>query len=349
MKEFSKVIIKWYRANRRNLPWRETSDPYKIWLSEVILQQTRVNQGLPYYIRFTTAFPTVADLARASEETVLRLWQGLGYYSRARNLHKCAKLVATKYNQHFPPTYEEIISLPGIGPYTAAAIASIAFHEKVAVVDGNVYRVLARLFGVDLDISSTEGKKHFQNLATELLSDLHPGDHNQAVMEFGATLCTPLNPRCTECPFSGTCVAFRNDLVTSLPVKERKLKKRTRFLYYFIFRDRKKIAMRKRTDRDIWHGLYEFLLVESSSDNDLAGIIKSKPLLAKVARQHFRDAGSIRHVLSHQLLLIRFFEVDVAPKRELLQAEGLSLVSSRQVEELPKPVAITRYLSQNPK
>jgi A/G-specific adenine glycosylase len=349
VKEFSKVIIEWYRENRRALPWRESHDPYRIWLSEVILQQTRVNQGLPYYISFTNEFPSVIDLARAPEDRVLRLWQGLGYYSRARNLHKCAKVVAEKYNGQFPSTYEELITLPGIGPYTAAAIASIAFNEKVAVVDGNVFRVLARIFGIDLDISSNEGKRHFQQLANELISKDHPGDHNQAVMEFGATHCTPVNPKCTSCPFSRKCVAYKKELVAMLPVKEKKLKKRTRYFYYFILRDNKKIAMRKRDARDIWNGLYEFMLIESPADRKPIEIVKSNPLLS--LKPHMvRETGAIRHVLTHQLLIIRFFEVEVdialLTKKRLLP-DGLAFISLKQAEKFPKPIAITRYLEQN--
>jgi A/G-specific adenine glycosylase len=349
VKDFSKVIVEWYRENRRTLPWRESNDPYRIWLSEVILQQTRVNQGLPYYISFTNAFPSVIDLANASEDNVLRLWQGLGYYSRARNLHKGAKVVAEDYNGRFPSSFDKLITLPGIGPYTAAAIASIAFNEKVAVVDGNVFRVLARIFGIDLDISSNEGKRHFQQLANKLISEEHPGDHNQAVMEFGATHCTPLNPKCTTCPFNKKCIAFKKDLVSLLPVKEKKLKKRTRHFYYFILRDKNKIAMRKRNGRDIWNGLYEFFLIESTVDRTAGDLMKTDPLLTALKKVKVHDAGSVRHVLTHQLLIIRFFEIEV--DREHLAKKGLipdtlTFVSMKQAEDFPKPIAITRFLQQ---
>ncbi|HZY78605.1 MAG TPA: A/G-specific adenine glycosylase [Cyclobacteriaceae bacterium] len=340
MKDFSNDIIEWYKENRRLLPWRETKDPYCIWLSEVILQQTRVNQGLPYYLRFIDAFPTVKDLARAPEDTVLRLWQGLGYYSRARNLHRCAKVVTENYNGVFPSTFEELVHLPGIGSYTAAAIASIAFNQEVAVVDGNVYRVLARLFGVATDISSTEGKKYFFELANELISSKHPGDHNQAVMEFGATHCTPAQPKCDSCVFVKKCVAFNKGLVDQLPVKERKIKKKTRYFYYFIFRDGNKIAMKKRTGRDIWNGLYEFHLIESAVDKGVDEVKKSDPLLDRVI---VKEAGSIRHILTHQVLHIRFFEAENLTKNKKL-FEGLSFVSLKKAGEMPKPIAITRYL-----
>ncbi|MEI9919178.1 MAG: A/G-specific adenine glycosylase [Bacteroidota bacterium] len=345
MKDFSIGIIEWYEENRRNLPWRETKNPYKIWLSEVILQQTRVNQGLPYYLKFVETFPSVIDLANAAEDSVLRLWQGLGYYSRARNLHRCAKVITEKYDGIFPSTFEELLQLPGIGSYTAAAIASIAFDRKVAVVDGNVYRVLARLFGVAKDISSTEGKKYFWELANELISPDRPGDHNQAVMEFGATHCTPLAPKCGTCPFNKKCVALSRDMVGQLPVKEKKISKRTRYFYYFILRDGNRIAMKKRTARDIWNGLYEFHLVEAESNKKLTQLVKNDKLLALLKGVH--EAGSIRHVLTHQVLEIRFFEAaaeNLTKHKKLLG--DLSFVSMKKAQNMPKPIAITRYLEK---
>jgi A/G-specific adenine glycosylase len=347
VKDFSNDIIEWYHENRRTLPWRDTKDPYRIWLSEVILQQTRVNQGLPYYLRFVDTFPAVKDLANAPEDTVLRLWQGLGYYSRARNLHRCAKTVAEKYNGRFPGTFEELILFPGIGTYTAAAIASIAFNQKVAVVDGNVYRVLARVFGITKDISSTEGKSDFSELANKLVSAIHPGDHNQAVMEFGAMHCTPLQPKCPTCPFVKQCVAYNRNMVSQLPVKERKVGKRTRYFNYFILRDGRKIAMRKRTGRDIWNGLYEFYLIETDSEKKIGEILKKDPLPFKV--QEVKAAGSVKHVLTHQVLQIQFFEVAVS--KEIQEKNkglfgSLSFISANEVRDVPKPTAITRYLEK---
>lgn len=330
------------------MPWRNTKDPYCIWLSEVILQQTRVNQGLPYYLKFIEAFPTIKHLADASEDTVMRLWQGLGYYSRARNLHRCAKTVAEKYDGAFPSSFEELILLPGVGTYTAAAIASIAFNQKVAVVDGNVYRVLARIFGIAKDISSTDGKKYFWELANELIPQKDPGDHNQAVMEFGATHCTPLNPRCDSCVFAKNCVAFNRDMVHQLPVKEKKIVKRTRYFFYFILRDGKRVAMRKRTGRDIWNGLYEFHLVESQSEKKLTAIVKADALLS-LLKADVKEMGSIRHVLTHQTLHIRFFEISVASEfltKNKKLFDGLSFISLKKAGEMPKPIAITRYLEK---
>lgn len=343
MKDFSNDIIEWYHQNRRSLPWRNTKDPYRIWLSEVILQQTRVNQGLPYYLKFIEAFPTVKDLANSQENTVMRLWQGLGYYSRARNLHRCAKVITEKYDGRFPSSYEELILLPGIGSYTAAAIASIAFDRKVAVVDGNVYRVLARIFGITKDITSTEGKKRFWELANELISATDPGDHNQAVMEFGAMHCTPASPHCDSCPFARSCVAYNSNIVDQLPVKEKKISKRTRYFSYFILRNGKKIAMKKRTGRDIWNGLYEFHLVEADSEMKLTELVKKDKLLASL--KGITEAGSMRHVLTHQILEIRFFEVAAENLTKKEEALGdLSFISLKKAAEMPKPVAITKYL-----
>jgi len=346
VKHFSNDIIAWYHENHRSLPWRDTRDPYRIWLSEVILQQTRVNQGLPYYLKFIEAFPTVKDLAAAPENSVLRLWQGLGYYSRARNLHRCAKVVAEKYDGRFPATFEELVHLPGIGTYTAAAIASFAFNRKVAVVDGNVYRVLARIFGITNDIMSTEGKKIFAELANELISDKNPGDHNQAVMEFGAMHCTPVNPGCDTCPFAKNCIAYNRDMIAQLPVKERRINKKTRYFSYFILRNGNKVAMKKRTGRDIWNGLYEFHLVESAAEEKLTALVKKDRLLALLSDK-VKEVGSVKHVLTHQVLQIRFFEAivdqeNLTKNKELMG--DLSFISIKKAEEMPKPIAITKYL-----
>jgi A/G-specific adenine glycosylase len=346
VKYFSNDIIDWYHENRRTLPWRETKDPYRIWLSEVILQQTRVNQGLPYYLKFIEAFPSVIELANAPEDAVLRLWQGLGYYSRARNLHRCAKVVVEMYDGNFPSTFEALLQLPGVGSYTAAAIASIAFDRKVAVVDGNVYRVLSRMFGVTKDITSSEGKKHFWELANHIISD-RSGDHNQAVMEFGATHCTPLSPKCDTCLFATNCVAFNRNIVGQLPVKEKKITKRTRYFFYFILRNGNKIGLKKRTGRDIWNGLYEFHLVETESEKKLTQLVKKDRLVALL--KDVQEVGSARHILTHQVLEIRFFEALV--KKENLTKNkdmfsGFSFVSPEKAHEMPKPVAITRYLEK---
>jgi A/G-specific adenine glycosylase len=340
---FAATIIDWYNQNKRSLPWRETTDPYKIWLSEIILQQTRVAQGLPYYLRFIKKFPTVKSLARADEGDVLRLWQGLGYYSRARNLHKCAKRIVSEFKNEFPSTFIDLQKLPGVGPYTAAAIASIAFREQVAVVDGNVFRVLARIFGIELDITSNEAKNYFFKKANELISKDQPDLFNQAMMELGATWCTPKNPKCEECVFKKTCVAFKQERVALLPVKAKKAKVRKRFLHYIIIEEGKKIAMKKRETKDIWQGLYDFHLIETNK--------KSRPqtLLTEEFSNEFLSGaetfGPFKHILSHQELTIHFTWIKTR-KKQNLKKFSTSFYSSRQVGSLPKPIVITRFLEE---
>jgi A/G-specific adenine glycosylase len=340
---FAATIIDWYNQNKRALPWRETTDPYKIWLSEIILQQTRVVQGLPYYLRFIQKFPTVKSLAKAEEKEVLRLWQGLGYYSRARNLHRCAKTVVDEYESRFPSTFVGLQKLPGIGPYTAAAISSIAFREPVAVVDGNVFRVLARIFGIDLDITTSEGKNYFFKKANELIPKEQPDLFNQAMMELGATWCTPKNPKCDECIFKKSCVALKQGMVGMLPVKGKKIKVRKRYLHYVIFKQGKKIAMKKRESKDIWHGLYDFQLEESNRRQ------RPQAVLAKEFSDKLlvgaKTVGPIKHILSHQQLIIHFTWIKSKRKSEI-KNNSLSFYSSRQVAALPKPIVITRFLEE---
>ena len=250
MSDFSLLITDWYRLNYRNLPWRETKDPYLIWISEIILQQTRVDQGKNYYEKFKRNYPTVHDLARASEQEVLRDWQGLGYYSRARNLHASAQEISTKMKGHFPTCYDDIIKLKGVGSYTAAAISSIAFNEKQAVVDGNVYRVLSRVFDIETPIDSSTGKKQFQKLADELIIDEYPGEHNQAVMELGALICKPKSPECNICPLNGKCLALSNKTIDQRPIKVKKVKTRERYFQFLIFSNGESTVIEKRDDKD---------------------------------------------------------------------------------------------------
>ena len=273
MTDFHLLIDGWYRQNKRDLPWRTTRDPYFIWLSEIILQQTRVDQGMNYYLKFTRNYPTIRHLAEASEQEVLNDWQGLGYYSRARNLHQTAKYIHKELNSSFPESYEKIIKLKGIGPYTAAAIASFAFDEGVAAVDGNVYRVLSRIFDIDLPIDSTQGKKAFQELANSLIPTKNPGDFNQGMMEFGAMQCTPVNPKCEHCPFSERCLAKMHNTIAARPVKAKKTAVRNRYFYYFIFRETDRICIQKRTQKDIWQHLFEFPLLETADPQSDAHLI----------------------------------------------------------------------------
>jgi A/G-specific adenine glycosylase len=342
---FSKRIIDWYHSNHRQLPWRETHDAYKIWLSEIILQQTRVAQGLPYYMEFAKTFPTVFDLAKASEKKVLRLWQGLGYYSRARNLHACAKEIIKNFNGKFPDTFEELKKLPGVGPYTAAAVASIAFRENVAVVDGNVYRVLSRIFGIDKDITSDEGKKYFFSVANQLIDSKRPDVFNQAVMEFGALHCTPKAPKCADCIFLKNCEARRKNLQNVLPFKSKKQKVRARYFNYFVIGDGRKTFMRQRKGKDIWKGLYDFYLIETKRNQRPETLIDQDKILsgAKIVQR----AKAFTHILSHQKLKVKFVEVEktISTKEERLIKElGLKKFTASEISKLPKPILIERFL-----
>ena len=260
---FANQLVNWYNSNKRPLPWRETKDPYKIWLSEIILQQTRVSQGLPYYLKFMTEFPTIHDLAKANEQKVLSLWQGLGYYSRARNLHQCAIYISDKLGGKFPSSYLELLKLPGIGPYTAAAIASIAFGEAVPVVDGNVYRVLSRLFGIEADIGQSKNREIFYEHALQLIQNQDPDTFNQAMMEFGAMHCMPRNPLCEECFVSSECYANLHGKQESFPIKSKKIKVRKRYFNYIVFFFEDGLLMRERSEGDIWQGLNDFYCIES--------------------------------------------------------------------------------------
>ncbi len=343
-KFFSDRIIGWYKENHRVLPWRDTKNPYYIWLSEIILQQTRVAQGLPYYNAFVKSFPTVNHLAKASLEQVLHHWQGLGYYSRARNLHKCAKIVAEDFNGSFPNSYNELIKLPGIGPYTAAAIASIAFQEPVAVVDGNVFRVLSRIFEIEEDIASPQGKILFTKKANELIDAQQPDFFNQALMEFGALHCLPKNPGCDECIFSKQCGANQKGLQKILPVKSKKLKVKSRFFYYIILKTKGKILMKQRSEKDIWHGLYDFYLIETSKAVRSKKIIALDPLFKN--SEIISETKKVTHLLSHQKLHIKFIEVSLPGVKEfVLKKAGLKLFAQTRINSLPKPIIIQRYLN----
>ena len=288
---FAATLLQWFKNNGRSLPWRETKDAYAIWLSEVILQQTRIVQGMSYWERFMAQWPTVNDLAAATENEVLKAWQGLGYYSRARNLHTAARQVMELGG--FPQTFKELKTLKGVGDYTAAAIASIAFGEPVAVVDGNVYRVLSRYYGIETPIDSTEGKKEFQTLAQSLLPINEPADYNEAIMDFGATQCTPNSPHCSACPLCETCVAFREQRINELPVKSKKVKQRERHFTYIYIEYEGKIAIHQRGAGDIWQGLWEFPQEEYLTSSEDSAWKTEAQLLQK----------GVKHILTHQILL----------------------------------------------
>lgn len=314
--DFSAQLIAWYEENKRDLPWRNTTDAYIIWLSEIILQQTRVEQGKPYFYRFAEKYPTVADFAAASEDEVLRLWQGLGYYSRGRNMLKTAQLVQEQFAGNFPTSYNELIKLKGIGEYTAAAISSFSANETKAVVDGNVYRVLARYFGIDEPINSPKGKKMFQKLADEVLDVNRPALHNQAMMEFGAMLCKPKNPACGICPVRLGCEAFKTNATATLPVKLKNVKVKQRFFNYLLIFDEKKILMNKRSDNDIWANMYDLPLIETKE------LLEPVQIMALPEMQIFGkgntlkdNSGIIKHILTHQRLSIRFLILDKFPEK----------------------------------
>ena len=265
--QFSEKLIYWYSDNYRELPWRNTNNPYYIWLSEIILQQTRVEQGLPYFEKFVRLFPNISDLSNASEDEVLKAWEGLGYYSRARNLHYTAKYIDQELAGVFPNKHDEIIKLKGVGPYTAAAIASFAFKEKVPAIDGNVYRVLSRIFEIDDPIDTNAGKKQFKLISEELISKQQPDVYNQAMMELGATICLPKKPNCIQCLFHGNCGSSKQEKWKKRPIKSKKLVKRHRYFDYFVLQYNKHVYIKKRGDKDIWKGLYEFYLIESQTHN----------------------------------------------------------------------------------
>lgn len=313
--DFGDILIAWYEEYRRELPWRQTRDPYLIWISEVILQQTRVVQGLDYYNRFSARFPDVRSLAEAREDEVLKYWQGLGYYSRARNLHAAAREIVDRFGGKFPDRYEDVLSLKGIGEYTAAAVCSFAWDQPYAVVDGNVYRVLSRVFGIDLPIDSTEGKKIFAGLARELLPKGRPAIYNQAIMDFGALQCVPKSPSCLFCPLRDKCRAFASGKTGLLPVKQGKTVVKPRYFNYFHIRYQGKTLLAQRTAKDIWRNLYEFPLIETSEAAGFIDLEKKEEF-----RSLFREAGEIRllrsqgpfrHVLSHRIIHACFYEIEV--------------------------------------
>lgn len=340
---FSKLLLPWYHENHRALPWRETKDPYRIWLSEVMLQQTRVDQGLGYYLRFTQRWPTVEKLAAAHENEVLKEWQGLGYYSRARNLLKAAQQVVVGHGGKFPDEHADLLKLKGVGEYTAAAIASICFHRPTAVVDGNVYRVLARVFGIAIPIDSTAGRKQFKELAMKLLDAKHPGDHNQAVMELGATVCTPKSPDCMRCPLQAKCAAFATGTISLLPVKQSKTKTRDRFFNYLHIPAGKDIYMQQRTSKDIWTGLYELPLIESGKPMTKRAL---ETALGKAFGPDWCIVGqheAARHVLSHQLIHAIFWSV--VPPKNFTPPKEWERVPLMKLDKLAVPRLIERWIA----
>ncbi|WP_299826101.1 A/G-specific adenine glycosylase [uncultured Pontibacter sp.] len=346
---FPTSLIRWYNQNKRALPWRDTTNPYFIWLSEVILQQTRVAQGLPYYYKFIHTYPTVQHLAAAQQDEVLRLWQGLGYYSRARNMHHTAQQVVAQHGGNFPNKYEKLLKLKGVGSYTAAAIATFAFGERVAVLDGNVFRVLARVFGITDDIAAPASRKVFQKLADELVPADEPDVYNQAIMEFGAIQCTPVMPDCLFCPFQRTCFAFNHGMVQELPVKSKAKAARPRYFHYLVFEWQGQYYLRKRLEGDIWQGLYDFYLYESTDK-----VVDQTLLLQELngagipvqPAQIIPSAKTYKHILSHQKITAHFYLIKLKDKlhSNVEQEARLALYNPQKIDELPKPVLINNYL-----
>lgn len=345
-KWFSSKIIDWYRQNRRNLPWRNETDPYRIWLSEIILQQTQVVQGLPYYHRFIETFPAISHLAAAKEDEVLKLWQGLGYYSRARNLHAAAKQVMAAHNGVFPSDYPSIRALKGVGDYTAAAIGSFAFNIPRAVVDGNVYRLLSRVFGIKTPIDSTKGKKQFAELATRLLNARIPGLHNQAMMEFGSQYCRPRNPDCLNCTLQTKCRAYASGTVEKLPVKHKKINVKKRHFNYLVVCDGTgNVLIKRRQQKDIWQGLYDFPLVETAEEAGIDDLKQSriyKTIGGGGKNLIICRSRPYKHVLSHQVLLAKFYVLQI---KKVKPAEGFIKTRLNELEQYGMPVLIQKYLN----
>ncbi len=336
---FSNQLIFWYLQNKRDLPWRRLNDPYAIWLSEIIMQQTRIEQGLPYYLKFLDVFPTVFDLAKADELQVLKNWQGLGYYSRARNLHASAKWVAFENKGVFPDTYQGLLKLKGVGDYTASAIASICYNEATAVVDGNVFRVLARYFGLETPINTTQGQKEFKALAQELIDPKDPGTHNQALMEFGAIQCKPQSPNCNECPLNTSCFAFANMEVSRLPVKIKKQKIKKRYFNYLVLNGEKTL-LKKRTGKGIWENLFEFPLIESERTLTLEELLAHQQFNQVFTHyEHVRafNHEAILHKLSHQHLNVYFWIVKS-------NQDPVDAIPWDKFEAYPVPILIANFV-----
>lgn len=345
-------LLQWYHASKRVLPWRQTSDPYLIWVSEIILQQTRIDQGTAYYNRFINRFPTVFDLAGASEEEVLLHWQGLGYYSRARNLLKAAQTVAGQHHGKVPDTASKLLTLSGIGPYTSAAIASIAFGESAPAIDGNVMRVLSRYFSIQSPVNSTDLKKKCHAIVLEMMAEAHPGDVNQALMELGAMVCKPDNPSCHDCPVQHGCQAYGHNTQAAFPVKVLKNKPRQRYLTFLVLisyhAHKPYIIIRRRSDNDIWHGLFELPLIETSLEptNQLIEESVTWKNLIDNRKSDLQNSSYQRHQLTHQTLHCRFMREETGKSPVELADEGFQTIALEDLHKYAFPRVITRYFQQ---
>ncbi len=345
MNSFNQLIYKWFNANKRPLPWRKTKDPYKIWISEIILQQTRVVQGTEYYIRFINEFPTIHALASASEDKVLNVWQGLGYYTRARNLHSAAKFIVERLEGSFPESYEAILALKGIGAYTAAAISSIAFNLPYPAVDGNIYRLLSRYFGVTTPIDTNKGKKEIYEIAKKLIPQKNPGDHNQALMEFGALQCVPKSPDCNICLLAETCFAFLKNLQNDLPVKSKKTKQRNRYFYYCLIEDGDSILFEKRLENDIWKNLYQFPLLETKKELTDEEIMRKRLPFLPDGKINLKTVSPVKkHILSHQVIYARLLHVE--QNKIKFHNEHFIQINKKDIYKFAVPRLIEEFLNE---
>lgn len=344
MHPFSEELLKWYEVNKRELPWRSTTNPYKIWLSEIILQQTRVEQGMDYYLAFVETYPTVHHLAKASEQEVLKMWEGLGYYSRARNLHFTAKYIQAELKGIFPKTYAELLSLKGVGKYTAAAIASFAYGEAVPAIDGNVYRVLSRVFAEYEIINTSRAEKLFRELAMQLLPKDDAGGFNQAMMELGAIVCKPKNPNCQACPVAVRCWAKAEQKQTELPVKKSAIKVRNRYFHYFILTDEQQILLKKREGKDVWKHLYEFPLLEKEAATlaDCSVFLHKELGIQTPTLRQFNPQPTV-HKLSHQHLHITFWEVSGIVQNQ----KNYTAVSKLSLSDYPMPIVLAKFIASH--
>lgn len=343
---FQSEIIKWYKLNKRELPWRNTTDAYVIWLSEIILQQTRVEQGLPYFYRFLENYPTVKDFAKASETQILKLWQGLGYYSRGRNMLFTAKQILEMHNGTFPVAYAELIKLKGIGEYTAAAISSFSNNESKAVLDGNVFRVLSRYFGITEPINSTVGKKQFSDLAQHLIEGQQPSIYNQAIMEFGALQCKPKSPACNICPLQLSCYAYINSVINVLPVKLKKVKVKQRWFNYFVGIENNYILSKQRQPGDVWQQMYDFPLIETFSENEGKSVSFQDCVKSTFGNDvKIKLLSTKKHLLTHQIIYVRFFDLENYIVNFNLLSD-IKLVSVDYFKELPHPKVISDFVEK---
>ncbi|HET7118934.1 MAG TPA: A/G-specific adenine glycosylase [Hanamia sp.] len=346
-KYFSSSLLQWDNTeNVRQMPWKCEKDPYKIWISEIILQQTRVQQGINYYIRFITEFPDVKSLATAPQKKVYKLWEGLGYYSRCKNLIETAKFIYKNLDGKFPEKYEDILSLKGIGNYTASAIASFAYNKPYAVLDGNVFRVLSRFFGIEIPINTTEGKKMYRQLSQQLIDKQRPAEYNQAIMDFGAVICKPLLPLCKECPLRKKCLAYFDNKTELLPINNKTVKQKQRFFNYLIVEYKSKFYVNKRTQKDIWENLYEFILIETKSWKKEKEIFIDASFLALIQDNIYMlksESKRIMQKLTHQHIVGHFFHIEIG--KPLKKSEKYYLVPKKEIKLLPFPKIIASYFA----